>query len=161
MLGTICVSVIVSVWWNIFTLYFIGSQRMKSFLYFFCGTSVHYERRFLLICSTTRKVRMYIWLDFLNLRALERERWKGCWSLFLISWNCFHIFVHTKKQNLCFCLSPLVSRGLCMYSQFLPHNPFLSITFYILPFMDTWKEGAFVWNLGRPWSQGWLLFSLQ
>ena len=25
-----------------------------------------------------------------------------------------------------------------------PHNPFLSTTFYILPFMDTWKEGAFV-----------------
>ena len=120
---------------------------MKSFLYFFCGTSVHYERRFLLICSTTRKVRTYIWkLDFLiNLRALERERWKGCWSLFLISWylvwNCFHIFVHTKKQNLCFCLSPLVSRGLYMYSQFHPHTRTTLSFPPLFIFFHSWTPG--------------------
>ena len=170
MLGTICVSDIVSVWWNIFTSYFIGSQRMKSFLYFFCGTSVHYERRFLLICSTTRKVRTYIWkLDFvINLRALERERDEkdvGVFSWYLdILFETVFIFLSTRKAEFVFLSVTTCLQGVMYVLSILPtqpHNPFLYITFYILPFMDTLKEGASVWNLWRPWRQGWLLFSLQ
>ena len=77
---------------------------MKSFLYFFCGTSVHYERRFLLICSTTRKVQTYVWLDFLiNLRALERERDEkdvGVFSWYILFETVF-IFLSTRKSRIC------------------------------------------------------------
>ena len=106
---------------------------MKSFLYFFCGTSVHYERRFLLICSTTRKVRTYIWkLDFvINLRALERERDEkdvGVFSWYLdILFETVFIFLSTRKSRICVFVCHHLSPGgyICtLNSTHTPAQPF-------------------------------------
>ena len=61
--------------------------------------------------------------------------------LIYLVWNCFHIFVHAKKQNLCFCLSPLVSRGLYMYSQFHPHTRTTLSFPPLFIFFHSWTPG--------------------